>query len=48
LTLGTQFIVRETVAVETRAASATVRISMRSGFRDCPRFVLLTFSAISN
>jgi hypothetical protein len=41
-------MVRETVAIETLARSATVRISMRTGFFLAPREDLVFLVAMSN
>src|ERR1700677_2321194 len=48
LTLGLLLIVLETVAMETLARSATVRISISFGFLAVPRLVLDNTFAISN
>src|SRR5436309_857475 len=45
-TVGTLLMVRETVAMETLARSATVRMSMRTGFTLAPRADLVFLVAM--
>ena len=47
-TVGTWLMVRETVAMETLARSATVRMSMRTGFFLAPRADLVFLVAMSS